>query len=290
MISPDLTGKTKASFLIGKNITHRGLYNNKREIPENSLEAAKQSIMCGFGMEFDIQLSRDNKVIVFHDDDLWRMTGIDKKVNELTYRELTDISLLNTKQTLPTLEQFLEIADGKVPLIIELKKQKSRNTRNELCHQASSILDKYNGKFVVESFDPEIVAWFRRNRPDYIRGQLACNDNTNQNIIERFALAFLLLNFYTRPHFIAYEHSQTSNISFYICKMLGALTVGWTIKSIDDYKNAQRIFDTIIFENILPANGYAIEKKAKNILSVTQNEIAAEQIIEIHEDRNNKKQ
>ncbi|MDR2655102.1 MAG: glycerophosphodiester phosphodiesterase [Oscillospiraceae bacterium] len=280
LIMPESGGRQKGSFLLGKNIAHRGLYNNSAGIPENSLEAARQSFLCGHGMEFDLQLSADGRIMVFHDRSLKRMTGVEKDVDELTCRELTDLSLLGTRQTLPTFEQYLEIAAGKIPLIIELKTCKNREDMQTLCSKTAELLDGYSGKFVIESFDPRIVAWFRKNRPQYIRGQLACIEGEEgQNLLSRFALAFLLLNFLGRPHFIAYEHTQFRNPSFLLCRAMGALTVGWTVADLDSYKKAQRIFDAIIFENILPANSYPKTAPAKIMLAVNQSEVAAKTVI-----------
>ena len=278
LITPDYTGKQKASFLVGKNIAHRALYNNEKGVAENSIEAAKKSVLCGFGMEFDLQLSSDGEVMVFHDDDLMRMTGKEGSICDYTRRELQEISLLGTNQTIPTLKQYLEIADGKVPLIIEIKGGK-QNTL--LCETASKILDDYNGNFVVESFYPDILYWFRKNRPNYIRGQLALVMKKNEeSFIRRFVLANLLTNCITKPHFIAYNHEDVKNLSFRICRAHGVMTAGWTIDNLSSYKNATTIFDTIIFEKILPANDYMpiknerpeILKPAKGELSTNSNQ------------------
>jgi len=264
LVMPDLSGKTRATFLLGKNIAHRGLHSKAKKVPENSLEAAHQSVLCGFGIEFDIQLSLDGRVMVFHDDSLERMTGVKKKVSELTYEELTQLSLEGTRQTLPTFEQYLNIAGGKVPLVVELKNCGARN--NELCEKAAALLDEYRGEFVIESFHPGILAWFKKHRPQYIRGQLSCKMRAGeQNFLIRFVLTNLLTNFYTKPHFIAYRYTDVKNWSFRLCRRFGAMTVGWTLDEIDSYKRAVTIFDCIIFENILPANDFRLEEAKKPV-------------------------
>lgn len=262
LITPDLTGKQKATFLLGKNIAHRGLHNNNQGVPENSLEAAKKSVLCGFGIEFDIQLSKDKQVMVFHDDTLERVTGHNGNVCDYTKSELQQMSLLGTNQTIPTLNQYLDIVKGKVPLIIELKGGKQNPL---LCQKAAEILDKYDGDFVIESFFPDIVSWFKKNRPNYIRGQLSLHmKDGKENFWVRFILAYLLTNFIAKPHFVAYRHNDVHNLSFKLCKLLGVMTVGWTLDDLESYKKATTIFDTIIFENILPANDY-VPSKSNNI-------------------------
>lgn len=265
LICPDFTGKQKASFLLGKNIAHRGLYNNDGGIPENSLEAARKSVLCGFGVELDLRLSSDGEVMVFHDETLERMTSHEGAIHDYTKNELQQISLLGTKQTIPTLSQYLEIVDGKVPLIIELKDTKQNP---HFCEKVATILDNYRGDFVVESFFPDILIWFKKNRPSYIRGQLSLvMKKGEKSFLIRFVLAYLLTNFLSKPHFISYRHEDVDNLSFKICKAYGAMTVGWTIDTLPAYKKSTAIFDTIIFEKILPANDYMPEKKG-NVTSM----------------------
>ena len=98
---------------------HRGLHDDSA--PENSLQAFENACRAGYGIELDVQLSRDGVVMVFHDYSLLRMTGCDKKLSELDATELTALSLKNTAETIPTFEQVLSLVDGRVPLLVELK-------------------------------------------------------------------------------------------------------------------------------------------------------------------------
>lgn len=77
-----------------KLIAHRGLHD--KDTPENSMGALKKALEKDIAVEFDVHLLKDNKIIVFHDNNLKRMTGIDKKINELSYDEIKDIKLANS--------------------------------------------------------------------------------------------------------------------------------------------------------------------------------------------------
>lgn len=102
-------------------IAHRGLFDNKK-IPENSLLAFRRAISFHIPFELDIQLTKDNVIIVFHDINLKRMCGVDKYICDMTYDEIRKFSLLSTKEKIPTFREVLELTNGSVLLDIEIKK------------------------------------------------------------------------------------------------------------------------------------------------------------------------
>ena len=108
------------SFLSTKPISHRGVHDNDK-VPENSIEAFKLAIKKGYIIELDVHLLKDNEIVVFHDDNLLRMTGVNKKIKNTTYKELQELKLLDTRYKIPKLIDVLNLVDGKVPLLIELK-------------------------------------------------------------------------------------------------------------------------------------------------------------------------
>jgi glycerophosphoryl diester phosphodiesterase len=232
---------------------HRGLHNISRGIAENTVPAFEKAVRGNYGIELDVHLSKDNKVIVFHDDTLKRACGMDKQVSGMTYEEVKKYKLFNTDQHIPLLTDVLTLVSRKVPLIIEIK---SCKRLQELCLSVSNLLMEYKGLFCIESFDPRIVKWFRINRRNVIRGQLSCRLSAKKNKISplsAFAISHLLTNFSTRPNFIAYGHHDSSNLSFKICKrLLKANTVAWTIRSKGDMEEAKGLFDMFIFEGFTP--------------------------------------
>ena len=156
----------KTDFVKNSIIAHRGIFDNKNTI-ENTISAFKKALNKGYTIEFDLHVTKDNKVIVFHDDTLERLTDKEGKIDSLTLEEIRKIKLLN-KSYIPTFEEVLALVDGKVPLLIELKDSKGFVLEKEV----SKILSDYKGEYAIQSFDPRTVLWFRLFKKDIIRGLL----------------------------------------------------------------------------------------------------------------------
>ena len=150
---------------------HRGLHSNEGGVPENSLAAFAAATKAGYGVELDVQFTADRKIVVFHDNDLKRMCGIDRRVDELTYDELKTLRLLDSDQHIPLLSEVLEVLDG-ATLLCEFKAMRSY-TDTSLCEAALPLLNSYKGAVCIESFNPFMVRWFRKHAPHYIRGILS---------------------------------------------------------------------------------------------------------------------
>ena len=228
---------------------HRGLYDNEHGIPENSLYAFRRAAEKGYGAEMDVQVTKDGRVIVFHDDDLDRMCGVSGKIWDFTLAQLQQFRLLDTGETIPLFTDVLEVLkQGAGPLIIELK----HGPRDrELCRKTKAILDRYPGVFCVESFDPQIVLWFRIHAPEYIRGQLAHPaENYARVAAPRTAklLAGCSFSRLNRPDFIAYKIGPRPARVLRL-RQEGVLLVGWT--SHDAEKDAKEN-DSVIFEYCFP--------------------------------------
>ena len=129
------TKKTKPQEELLRDYAHRGLHNGK-DAPENSLAAFEAACQKGYGIELDVQLSRDGTVMVFHDYTLVRMTGCDKKLCELDAEELTALTLGESDQTIPTFAEVLSLVDGRVPLLVELK---GESFDTALCEKVANI-------------------------------------------------------------------------------------------------------------------------------------------------------
>ena len=230
---------------------HRGLWS--KDAPENSLKAFELAARAGFGIEFDIQLTKDKRVVVFHDYTLERMCGVKAKVSDLTLAELKRYRLMGSNETIPTLIEVLHLVNGRVPLLVELKGE-SRDT--SLCPRAARILDNYPGAFCIESFNPAILAWFKSFRPRYARGQLVTDlikSKKEGSKLLNFALTHLLLNFMSRPDFIAVDKEHQGNISFKICaSLLRADAFVWTVREPCEFIDAHRSGKRTIFEKIRP--------------------------------------
>lgn len=251
LVAPGRASKKDKKPFMYKNFAHRGLHKKDKTVPENSLAAFERASSYGYGMELDVQLSKDGQVVVFHDDTLNRVCGVDSRVDEKTYDELSKISLCGTTQTIPLFSEVLKTVRGRGPLIVELKNGK-RN--EELCEKTYALLEKYSGEYCIESFNPFIVRWFKKNAPEVIRGQLANppkDYNGEVGPITAVILGNCLLNFLSRPQFIAYKITPKP-FTVKLCEALGAMKVAWTSH---DWVN-EKFYDAVIFEFYKPKLKY----------------------------------
>ena len=239
--------------LRGWNYAHRGLHSPG--VPENSLAAFRAAVEHGYGAELDIHLLRDGGLAVIHDSLLKRTTGMEGRIEDLTTAELTDYRLEGTEETIPTFQQVLQVFGGKTPLIIELKPEGGNHAA--LCMAACAAMAGYEGVWCMESFDPRVIHWLRKNRPDIIRGQLAENSLKNPKsklpLILKLILSFHLENFLCRPDFIAYHYGTRKVLSNPICRRLwGIEAVSWTLRTPEEHETALKEGWIPIFENYLP--------------------------------------
>ncbi len=250
LIMPRVSDRADMDLLL-TDYAHRGLWNET--YPENSLAAFALAAESGFGIELDIQLSKDNRIMVFHDYDLKRMCGIDRKLSDMTYDELREVRLLGSNQTIPTLADVLKVVDGRVPLLVELKGE-NRNT--ELCRRAAAMLDKYHGAFCVESFNPILLCWFKKFRPRYARGQLVTKVSKKTrkgSAALGFALTHMLLNFLSRPDFIAVDGKIRNRPMIFVCeRIFRSKTFVWTVKNRKEYDLCASESRHTIFDSFVP--------------------------------------
>ncbi len=249
---PDMTMFRNQCFY-----AHRGLHDNATDAPENSLRAFKKAVEAGYGIEMDVQLTKDKIPVVFHDDTLDRICGVSGTVDSYTYEELQQFSLLGTDQKIPKFADFLKLVDGKVPLIVEHKIERRHDM--SVCEIVSSMLDEYQGPYCIESFNPFGVRWYKLHRPQVIRGQLSQlfrkhgMKSSPKMALVFFAMEHLLFNFLTSPDFIAYDCRDLEEPSRKICRSLyGNVPVSWTVKSAEQLKSIRKKFDVYIFEGFIP--------------------------------------
>ncbi len=231
-------------------IAHRGLHSVFENAPENSLKAFREAKDRGLAIEIDIHITSDTEVVVFHDDTLDRVCGVSGVIENKTLKELKELSLLGTNEKIPTLKECLELVDGKVPLMIELK-TKSLKTCDRLCTAANAILKEYKGKYFIQSFYPFAVMWYRKNRPDILRGQLSSGYFKEKGIHMK-ALSAMLFNFLARPDFVAYEYKYKNNIFRKLCILLGAQSSYWTFADRQSFENNADGSSARTFENFIP--------------------------------------
>jgi len=241
-------------------IAHRGLFQNKRKspgeppiAPENSLEAFRLAAERGYGMEMDVQLTKDDQLVVFHDGDLVRMCGDHRHVYECNYEELQRLPLKGSAQNIPLFSEVRDLVAGRVPLLIEIKPDGDcRRTARAL----NELLKDYKGIYCIESFDPRAVHWYRKNRPDIIRGQLSerfpKTGIFHHDLVRKFCGA-LLFNFYGKPDFISYNHKHKNQLSYRLLrKVYPVYNAAWTIRNQEQLEKAKDVFSIFIFDSFIP--------------------------------------
>lgn len=234
----------------GTPFAHRGLHSE--EVCENSLEAFERACRSGVGIELDVQLTRDGEVVVFHDAELERLLGDERMVADLTLAQLRELSLPDGSR-IPTFAEVLERVNGRVPLLVELKNGKHLC---QLGEKTYAQLQAYDGRYIVESFQPLILLWFRIHARNVIRGQLVA---AREEYLEDYGgflasvMANLLCNCFARPDFVAYDLSGEEHFGLKMQRKLFRTPLAvWTVKSQADYSMAIHNGEMPIFEGFLP--------------------------------------
>lgn len=252
LIKPNNKRSSQFKPFMNRPYAHRGYHSKTRMIPENSMRAFKRAVKHDLGIELDVQITSDGKCVIMHDYNLNRASGYPHDVDETNSKIIKGLTLFGTQDTIPTLQEVLDAVRGKVPLIVEIK-QKGSNCA--VCAQCAKLLDLYPGAFMVESFNPIAVNWFKKNRPHYLRGQLGMNLKNDKNIplLLKKPLEYLCFNALSKPDFIAYDIKNRQNISFKIIhKIYHSNTVLWTVRQKDSYDELKDEYDILIFERFNP--------------------------------------
>ena len=137
----------------------------------------------------------------FHDDTFERICGRGQS-EDTSYEEMQKYRLAETKERIPLLSEVLQLVDGKVPLLIEVKLP---NTDTKICRKLDEELRKYHGEYMIQSFNSLVLRWMKKHRNEIPRGQLSenltKNDRTTHYLL-RFCVKYLLSNCMCRPDFI----------------------------------------------------------------------------------------
>lgn len=251
-IAPRLVNSPNTDMLQGVYYAHRGLHDNATDAPENSMAAFKKAVEAGYGIELDVQLTKDEIPVIFHDETLKRICNAEGNVRDYTYEELQQFTLCDSEEKIPLFQGFLDMVDGRVPLIVEIK---IHEKAGKVCAKVDEILSKYEGPYCMESFHPLAVRWYKKHRSQVIRGQLSSNFKAElkKEAFSHFLVHHLLLNFLARPDFIAYNHQYKQVLSRRICQhFYKALSVAWTIRSQEELDAARDSFSLFIFEKFIP--------------------------------------
>lgn len=252
LIAPRLSPPEEMNELKKARFAHRGLHNIKLGVPENSMLAFSLAVKEGFGIELDVHLSKDGKLVVEHDDTLRRTAGSSLVIENCNWDEIKDLTLEGTEEKLPLLTDVFQLVDGKVPLLIEMKTV--GGNQKALAAAVVAALEQYQGAYCVECFDPRTLYWLKKFAPGIVRGQLAGDVNKEKRSVHpvvNFALKNLLIHVLSRPDFVAYDYRDRHTVSFRLCRALYRPAVFfWTVKSVEAENIAADAGATPIFERL----------------------------------------
>lgn len=231
-------------FEKGRIISHRGIHNNV-DIFENTLESIKLALNKNYIIEIDVHITKDNQIIVFHDYNTKRLLKKDLTVEDITYEEINNHSIFHV----PTLKEVLNLVEGKVPLLIEIKQLRKVGHLEE---ELMNILNDYKGEYAIQSFNPKVLLWFKKNYPNILRGQLSYSYKRNKFFkIKKLFLKSMFLNFLTKPNFISYKYNELSERKLNKFKKKNIKVLGWTVKSKKDFKKYSHYYDNLICEDFI---------------------------------------
>ena len=231
---------------------HRGLHGNG--IPENSCTAFRLAVEAGYGIELDLQTTKDGEVVVFHDGTMKRMCGesVSGGVSDYTLAELSEMRLAETDEKIPTFAEVLALVDGKVPLCIEIKND---GDGIDTVRRALALLAEYEGRYCIESFNPLIIRYVKKHAPHIVRGVLSQRFFKHKEYRKPlyFLLGILALNFLAKPDFIAFNGHDAASLPLRYARKCGAYTLAWTVASEEDEAYVRSHgFDSVIFEKYVP--------------------------------------
>ena len=217
---------------------HRGLFDNKR-IVENTINAFKKALIENLNIELDIRTTKDNKIIVFHDSNIERLTGINRLVKDMTYDELSKVNLLNTTDKIPLLEDVLKLVNNRVTLLIELKE----NFNSNILKEFNKLLLDYNGKVLLQSFNALILEKMAlTSLKRYKMGILLTNDYNGfkRSLYDVFTYKYLIkqkyISFISSPKELVLKVKNISNKELFI----------WTIKTKEEFIEYKKYSNNLI--------------------------------------------
>lgn len=215
-------------FLTENLIAHRGLHS--KNIIENTITSFIKTMELGYTIELDIHILKDNTIVIYHDYNLKRLTNVDKTIESLTYPQLSKIKIKN-KYQIPTLEKVMNIINGKVPILIEIK----TITNNHIFLKTLlKLLSNYKGKVALQSINPHVIEWLYKNKTIYPVGLIILNE-FNYKILKKYQKMIDFISVYKK------------HLPFKSKKIV----IGWTIKNVNELLKYQPLSDNLIVENII---------------------------------------
>ncbi|WKL20992.1 glycerophosphodiester phosphodiesterase [Agrobacterium tumefaciens] len=235
----------KLSWLTAEPVAHRGYHDLNRTVWENTLSAFSRAIEAGFAIECDVQLAADSVPVIFHDDDMARLTGIKGDVREHTSGELSLLSVGQTKDRIPTLKQLLTLCAGKVPLVIELKGREGEGVDDGFAEAVLEDLEGYKGHVALMSFDHHLLKDLKAAGSPWPLGLTAEGDKPEDFFKHDEAMQ-------TGIDFISYHWGHLPNSFIEAQRKLGLPVITWTVRDENARETTYKYADQMTFEGFDP--------------------------------------
>ena len=237
-------------FLTAQPIAHRGLHDWRQGVAENTASAFAAAIAGGYAIECDLQLTSDGEAVVFHDEQLERLTEGTGLVKDLTAAGMKQLAIRHSTDRVQTLAELLAQVKGQVPLVIELKSHWDGDQR--LAARALDVLKDYRGPYCVMSFDPDVIAAVRRLSPATIRGIVAerADDSYYSALPLAKQMELRTLSHLSRtvPDFVSFFFEELPWAPITALRADGMPVISWTIRTPLQAARARRHSDQITFE------------------------------------------
>jgi glycerophosphoryl diester phosphodiesterase len=246
-------------WLIANPIAHRGLHDPGAGVVENTLGAAEAAIARGFAIECDVQASADGEAFVFHDATLDRLTHSSGPLTEKTARELRTVRFRSSPERIPTFQELLDRVAGRAAVICEIKSAFDGDMR--LAERMAQHCAGYRGPLALKSFDPAVIAHFRRAAippgppgspcPLGIVAQARYDDEYWSALTADRKINFAQFLHYkeTKPDFLSYCVDDLPNaVPFLLRTLKGAPVMAWTVRTPAQRRLAAQWADQIVFE------------------------------------------
>lgn len=234
---------TNAAWIKELPVAHRGYHDLNNTVWENTLSAFSRAVEAGFAIECDLHYASDGVPIIFHDEDLERLCNLKGDVRERTSGELGLIAIGGTKDKVPTLKQLLNLVQGKVPLVLELK---GREADDEgFAESVLEVLEGYEGKVALMSFDHWLLKDLKDLGAPYPVG-LTANGNTAEEYATHEKAMELGLDF------ISYYYADLPNSFISRQRDKGIPVITWTVRDEDARKRTFDNADQMTFEGFDP--------------------------------------
>jgi glycerophosphoryl diester phosphodiesterase len=212
---------------------HRGLHFHFA-VPENTLPAFSAAIDFGAGIECDLRLSADDRLIAFHDSDARRLSASPLQIGRSSWTDLAGLRVGG--HPIPSLEAVLALVAGRVPLLLEAKVE---HDRRRWLPALRRELAGYGGRFAVMSFDARLCRLIKRAIPSIRRGLLLKDRQTSleRNIAIRIAA----------PDFLGVELAAVTKRWVAAERRIRPVYC-WTIRTATDRAQASVQADALIWE------------------------------------------